>query len=79
MPPFEADPAEAQRLIDTVPVEYLILERGQAIDTESFILPVVQSFPDLWREVYAEPEGRLVIYQRVGARPAVRRAPAARP
>ena len=79
MPPFEADPAEAQRLIDTVPVEYLILERGQAFDTEPFILPVVQSFPDLWREVYAEPEGRLVIYQRVGARPAARRAPAARP
>jgi hypothetical protein len=74
MPPFELDMAKAQRLLDSVPVDYLIVDAGLALDTRKYTLPVVQTFSDQWRIVYSdsitgdndEPfEGRFEIYQRV--------------
>lgn len=64
MPPFELDPVKAQRLLDTVPVSYLILEEG-ALDIKRYTLPVTQEVPEDWALVYSAPEGNCSIYQRV--------------
>jgi 4-amino-4-deoxy-L-arabinose transferase-like glycosyltransferase len=53
MPPFESNAAEAQRLLDTVPVTYLIVDEGLALDTKKYTLPVVEAFPDKWERVYS--------------------------
>lgn len=76
MPPFEEDPAKAQRLLDSVPVKYLILDQGLAVDSRRYTLPVVQNFPDLWKPVYSDSllseSGKFIkngfaIYERVPA------------
>lgn len=64
MPPFELDPVKAQRLLDTVPVRYLVLEEG-ALDIRRYTLPVTEQVPNYWVLVYSAPEGNCSIYQRV--------------
>lgn len=53
MPPFEADPAKTARLLDTVPVRYLCLDYGLALDTRRYIASVVANSPERWRLVYS--------------------------
>jgi hypothetical protein len=74
MPPFETDPAKAQRLLDSVPARYLILDDGLALDTRKYTAPLVRDFPARWRRVYSDSivtksgavlEERFQIYQRV--------------
>jgi len=74
MPPFESDPHEAQRLLDSVPVEYLIVDEGLALDTRKYTSPVTAAFPDRWRQVYTDSvttdtgevlKDRFQIYQRI--------------
>jgi hypothetical protein len=74
MPPFELDPVKAQKLLDSVPVSYLILDEGLAFDTRKYTTHVVQNFPGRWKRVYSdsvvtesgeELKGRFEIYQRV--------------
>lgn len=74
MPPFELDPREAQRLLESVPVDYLIVDEGLALDTRKYTLPVAQTFPDKWKRVYSdrviteageELRDRFQIYERV--------------
>ena len=64
MPPFESDPIKAQHLLDTVPVNYLIVDEG-ALDTKKYLIPLLENSPERWRQVYSVPEGRFAIYQRV--------------
>jgi hypothetical protein len=54
MPPFESDPAKAQQLLESVPVTYLILDEGLAIDSKRFMKGVVEAFPDRWKRVYSD-------------------------
>jgi len=55
LPPLEADPALAQRLLDSVPVRYVIVDDLTFTDMSRWYAgPVVQSRPDLWELVYAE-------------------------
>jgi hypothetical protein len=74
MPPFESNPAKAQHLLDSVPVSYLVLDDGLAVDTRQYTSPVVKNFPDRWKRVYSasivtesgdELKDRFEIYQRV--------------
>ncbi len=74
MPPFEPNPAKAQNLLDSVPVRYLILDEGLAVDSRKYTFPVVQNFPKLWKRVYSDSvvtefgeklQDRFEIYQRV--------------
>jgi hypothetical protein len=79
MPPFEANPIKAQYLLDSVPVAYLILDQGLAMDTKKYTVPVVQNFPERWKLVYSdsimsdsiisklgqELDGKFEIYQRL--------------
>jgi hypothetical protein len=53
MPPFETDPAVAQRLLDSVPVRYLSIDLGLAANLWNYTSAVVAAYPDLWQRVYA--------------------------
>lgn len=54
MPPFESDPIKAQQLLESVPVAFLILDEGLAIDSKRFMKGVVEAFPDRWKRVYRD-------------------------
>jgi hypothetical protein len=63
MPPFEADPREAQRLLDAVPIEYLLVDRFRFLDVaEHYLVPVIAD-ESLWEPVHREAEV-LTIYRR---------------
>ncbi|MCI0336971.1 MAG: hypothetical protein L0226_05305 [Acidobacteria bacterium] len=75
MPPFETDPFRAQELLDSVPVTFIIQDRGLDLDTRKYLSPVVHTFPERWKLVYSDsitdapekmPPLRFEIYQRVG-------------
>lgn len=67
MPPLEPDPAKAQRLIDTVPASYAVVDHLLMDDDFNRSFPsLVRSSPDKWHLVYLSPHGEFDIYQRVG-------------
>ncbi len=67
MPPLEADPLKAQRLIDTVPASYVALDNLLMEDDFNRRFPaLVRKSPDKWLLVYASPHGEFDIYQRAG-------------
>jgi hypothetical protein len=74
IPPFELDPDKAQRLLDGVPVRYLIVDEG---NYKKYTTPVVAKFPNQWRRVFAnsirfegstQTVGRFEIYERIDDR-----------
>ena len=65
MPPLEADVAEAERLLDSVPVDYVLVDALAFVDmSRRYAQPVVTAFPERWRPVFRAGED-LVIYQRL--------------
>ena len=69
-PPFDLDPARAQRLLDSVPVTFLMVDEGVLW---KYTAPVVTEHPDRWRRVFADSTneasglpGTFAIYERVG-------------
>jgi hypothetical protein len=64
MPPFEHDASKAQRLLETVPADYLLVGRD-VVGSERFMTPVVQMFPDRWERVYASTVGGWTVYRRI--------------
>ena len=64
IPPFELDGAVAQRLIDTVPVKYLL---ASPVDGayERFTAPLLAANPQAWRKVWHGENGKLDIFERV--------------
>jgi hypothetical protein len=64
MPPLERDVDTAQRLLDSVPVGYLVIGRD-VVATERYTVPVVQRFADRWQAVYATSVGGWTVYRRV--------------
>ncbi len=66
MPPYEADPARAERLLEQVPVTYLIVDQLSFLDVgRRYTIPVVESAPDRWRLIYAVNDSGPRIYRRV--------------
>jgi hypothetical protein len=63
MPPYEADVHEAQRLLDTVPVAWLVVG-SDVIGSDRYTVPVVNTFGDLWQKAYSSPAGRWSVYRR---------------
>jgi hypothetical protein len=65
-PPAEADPDRAQRLLDAVPVAYLVLDRmefNQISAKEA--RAVVDAHPERWRLVYETPDSKTLVYRRL--------------
>lgn len=68
-PPRADAPAEAQRLLDTVPTSYVIVDGFQYSGgdlTREFTPPAIEGHPELWRRVYQTPNESVSIFQRVG-------------
>lgn len=67
MPPLEDDVAEARRLIDSVPVDYVVVDALAFVDmSRRYALPVVEADPATWEPVFRSGED-VVIYRRAGA------------
>jgi hypothetical protein len=53
LPPREADPEVAQRLLDSVPVDYLVVDNRNNPDVaHRYDEPVAKAYPELWELVY---------------------------
>jgi hypothetical protein len=66
MPPFEADVRAAQRLVDSVPVSYLIVDNLEFRDmSRRYAAPIVEAFPERWELIYSSAEKGSRIYRRV--------------
>ncbi|MCO5170271.1 MAG: hypothetical protein M9894_28380 [Planctomycetes bacterium] len=63
-PPLEVDPARAQRLLEAVPVSYVVIDNLTFLDlTRRYATPAVQAYPDRWRLVHRV--GWTTVYERV--------------
>lgn len=76
MPPMEIDPQEAQRLLDTVPVRYAIVDDQDVGSIVSrYLAPAIEAHPQHWRLIHETsvareddtdlPPARARIYERV--------------
>lgn len=66
LPPFVPEGREGQRLIDSVPVKYLVASTDPAA-YKRFTAPLLAANPQAWRQVWSGPNGVVVIHERVGA------------
>jgi hypothetical protein len=66
-PPLEANSEQAQALLDSVPVAYVVLDRTQEAATIAYMLALVQGNPRGWKLVYADEKGGVSVYERVRA------------
>jgi hypothetical protein len=73
MPPMEMNPATAQRLLDSVPATYLILDEFEFLkDLDNYkagpkysdLVPF--AIPDQWEPIYCPESSATVIYKRTG-------------
>lgn len=61
LPPFETNASKAQRLLDSIPVKYLLLDKA---DYRKYTANVVAAQTNCWRQVYtASPD--FEIYERI--------------
>ena len=68
MPPFEADPARADRLLASVPGHYLILDNLSFVDvSRRYAAPVAARFPERWRLVFPGEPGGSAVYELLDA------------
>jgi hypothetical protein len=66
LPPFEPNPAEAERLLEGVPVDFLVIDDLAYRDVaRRYAAPVVATHPERWRLVYGGGAGVPRIYRRV--------------
>jgi hypothetical protein len=67
MPPMEADPERAQRLLDEFPAAYVIADAVDDYELfQRYAAPAIRGHPGRWRQIYAAPDdGNTRIYQRV--------------
>jgi hypothetical protein len=63
--PMEIDSAKARRLLDGVPVKYVLLDLlAYPGLSERYAAPAVEEHPNLWKPVYVAPGGRARVYER---------------
>ena len=65
LPPFELDRLKASRLLDEIPVRYLVIdELGGPHITERYTAALPGSQPEKWNLVFTAPDARSRIYER---------------
>jgi hypothetical protein len=63
--PIAVDSVEAQRLLDSVPVKYIVVDDLPYPGiSQRYAAPLVAKHPDLWRRVYVTPTGKARVYER---------------
>lgn len=66
LPPFEPGVNEAQQLIDSVPVTYLIIDNLEFTDiTRRYATPMVRTFPERWTLIHDTGYNGSRVYRRV--------------
>jgi hypothetical protein len=66
LPPMVVDREEAQHLLDSVPVRYVVVDNWDYPDiSRRYAAPVVEKHPDLWKCIYIAPGGQAQIYERI--------------
>ena len=66
LPPFVSDPDTARRLLDEVPVSYLVLDRfGRPGVSERYAALVVAHNVADWRLVFTASDGKTRVYERI--------------
>jgi hypothetical protein len=66
LPPLEADLDRAQRLLDAVPIRFVVLDALQYPRiSQRYAAPVVEGHPDAWRQIYQTRDGRARLYERL--------------
>jgi len=64
LPPMEIDPDLAQRLLDSVPITYAIVDQHQFLNTSKYIRGAVARHPKLWTLVFTASDGQTRVYRR---------------
>jgi hypothetical protein len=68
MPPYESDPAEAQRMLDAVPIEYVVVDNLDELGAvRDYAARCLATNRTKWREVYVDRSGGTIVYQRLKA------------
>ena len=66
LPPFEPDVAEAERLLESVPAAYVVIDDLDFLDvSRRYAAPAVAAHPELWTLAYEAPEGGSRVYRSV--------------
>ena len=77
LPPFEADVRTARRLLEGVPVSYLVVDSLEFVDvSRRYAAPVARAYPREWKLIYASADSTSRIYRRVDAAVAGKAGPA---
>jgi hypothetical protein len=67
-PPWEGDPVIAQRLLEAVPVDYLVVDNVLANENAEvarrYSIPIVQAFPDKWKLIHVSGDSGARVYRR---------------
>jgi hypothetical protein len=70
MPPMESNVDAAQRLLDDVPVTFLIVDDLDfSHSSRRYLGPVITAYGDRWKKVFTAPSAATTIYQRTRALP----------
>jgi hypothetical protein len=70
MPPMESNVDAAQKLLDDVPVTFLIVDDLEFLDSSRrYLGPVITAYGDGWKKVFTAPSTATTIYQRTRALP----------
>ena len=68
LPPFEADVRAASRLLEAVPVKYLVVDSLEFVDvSRRYAAPVPRTYQHDWKLVYSSPDSTSRIYRRIEA------------
>lgn len=65
LPPMELDTDLAQRLLDSVPVGYVIMDDHVFLDTSKYIEKAVGANPERWALVFTASDGQTRVYRRI--------------
>jgi hypothetical protein len=68
LPPFEADVRAARRLVEAVPVKYLVVDSLEFVDvSRRYAAPIARAYPREWELIYSSADSTSRIYRRVEA------------
>jgi hypothetical protein len=68
LPPFEADVRATRRLLEEVPVRYLVVDSLEFVDvSRRYAAPVARAYPREWQLIYSSADSTSRIYRRTDA------------